>query len=391
MVDDSETLAPTQALTEVPAIVPMPAEQGRAIFVDGIRGWASLMVLFSHLVVFFFSNSIPALKPWIFGVAADGDLAIYIFFVLSGFALSIGYVQTGKLQILTALALRRYVRLAIPIVSTIFCAYLLLEFGLFYNIEAGKLSGNVWPLDFYTFPPDLFNSMKFALYGVFTYWDASLSYNPVLWTMSIELWGSFVVFSICALVLHLRTRMLILGVILFYFYLMNNYYYLPFISGICIAIFYHNPNEKIARTISYLSPMLLGLVIYYSGSTMRGALFDIPVIPRSGNLNVLAASVLVFVVLCTPILRTFFQNRLSRYLGSISFPLYLTHFLIICSFSSFVLIKLQRMGFSTVQGNAINCVMSLVFCMVVAHFFRPVEAFAIQTARKFSDVLMRVA
>lgn len=364
------------------------AEQDRAVFLDGIRGWASLMVLFSHLVVFFLANTIPELKPWIFGIATDGNLAIFIFFVLSGFVLSIGYVQTGKRGIITALAIRRYARLAIPIVCTVFFAYLLLEFDLFYNIEAGNLSSNTWISGFYTFSPDLLNSMKFALYGVFTYWDGALSYNPVLWTMSIELWGSFVVFSICALVLNLRKRMLILVFILIYLYAVNNIYYLPFVCGICIAIFHHQPNKKIAKYVSFLSPIILGLVVYYSCSTMRGGIFGLPAMPRNDTLNILVATAVVFVASCTPLVRNFFQNRLSRYLGSISFPLYLTHFLVLCSFSSFMLIKLQKMGFSPERSNVINCFASLFICILTAHLFRYIESFAIRTARKLSDLIM---
>jgi peptidoglycan/LPS O-acetylase OafA/YrhL len=182
--------------------------------------------------------------------------------------------------------------------------------------------------------------------------------------------------------------MLILGVILFYLYIVNNIYYLPFVCGICIAIFHHKPNEKVAKYVAFLSPLILGLVVYYSCSTMRGGILGLPAMPRTDILNILAASALVFVASCTPAVRSFFQNRLSKYLGSISFPLYLTHFLVICSFSSYLLLELQKFGFSPERSNVINCVVSFVVCIVVAHLFRYVENFAIRTARKFSHLLM---
>ena len=74
-----------------------------------------MMVLFSHLVLFFLANSVPVLQGWWFAFISDGNLAVFIFFVLSGFALSVGYIETEKTSVLTSLALRRYSRLAIPI------------------------------------------------------------------------------------------------------------------------------------------------------------------------------------------------------------------------------------------------------------------------------------
>ncbi|OIN94171.1 MAG: hypothetical protein AUJ20_01615 [Comamonadaceae bacterium CG1_02_60_18] len=117
-------------------------ELDRSYFLDGIRGWASLMVLFSHLVVFFLANSIKEFQPWIFGIITDGNLVIFIFFVLSGFVLTLGYVQKGERQIIVALALRRYPRFAIPIICTCILVYLLAQNGLFFNHEAGLLTKN---------------------------------------------------------------------------------------------------------------------------------------------------------------------------------------------------------------------------------------------------------
>ena len=105
----------------------IPLEPDRAQFLDGIRGWASLMVLFGHLAVFFLANSIQEFQPWIFGIMTDGNLAIFIFFVLSGFVLTIGYVQKGEREIIVALSLRRYLRLVIPVVCTCLLAYLVVR------------------------------------------------------------------------------------------------------------------------------------------------------------------------------------------------------------------------------------------------------------------------
>lgn len=361
----------------------------RVVFLDGIRGWASLMVLFSHLPVFFLANTVPGLKGWFFGFASDGNLAVFIFFVLSGFALSTGYIQTGKLSVLTSLALRRYLRLAIPILFSCLLAFALMQSGLFYNTTAGTLSQNSWTSGFYTFQTSLISCLQFALYDVFVRYNGAVSFNPVLWTMSIELWGSFVVFSICALVMHLRTRGIILAAIIAYLYAVNNIWYLPFVCGIAITLVHHRYNLRLDGTLKWIAPLLIGLIVYYSASTMRGGIFGLPAVPRNDLFNILAACGVVFLAACVASVRRFFECRLSKYLGSISFSLYLTHFMVICSFSSYLLIWLERFGLSREMSSAINFAASVPACILVAHLFRHIENFAIETARRFSTYLMR--
>ncbi len=365
-----------------------PTIPDRVIFLDGIRGWASLMVLFSHLVIFFLSNSIREFQPWIFAIVSDGNLAIFIFFVLSGFVLTVGFEQSGKREIITALALRRYPRLAIPVAATCLLAYVLAQFDLFYNIEAGNLSGNQWLTGFYRFPTDITGCLKFAFYDVFTHYDGERTYNPVLWTMGIELWASFVVFSIAALVLHLKNRVYVLCVILVYLILVNNIYYLPFVCGICLSISYRTIALRFSKQVHYLTPFLLLFVVYYSCSTLRGGLFGLPALPRNDFLSIMCSSAIIFMAATHVHIRRFFENKLSRYLGSISFPLYLTHFLVLCSFSSYLLVQLHSSQWGADYARIIIFVLSLAVCIVVAHLFRHIERFSIQFARHFSILLM---
>ena len=363
-------------------------DKGRVVFLDGIRGWASVMVMLGHLVLWFLGNNVPGMKGWFFGFATDGNLAIFIFFVLSGFALSTGYVQTGKMSVITSQALRRHLRLGIPILFSSLLAYALMKLGWFYNGVAGVVAQNGWMAKFYAFEPSLFDTVKFSLYDVFVHYDARVSLNAPLWTMSIEFWGSLIVFSICAMVMRLRSRLFILVAIIAYLCINKSLWYVPFVCGMVITVVYHQYGFALRRGFRFLGPLLIGLLVYYSASTLRGGMFGLPAMIRSDTMNILVACGLVLAAACTAQIKWFFENALSRYLGSISFSLYLTHFIVMCSFSSYLLVKLHTMGLSRETSSTINFVASLIVCFVVAHLFRYVEDFAISCSRCFAEFLM---
>lgn len=373
-------------VNNVNVVVETPAAQERLVFLDGLRGWAALMVVLSHLLVFFVAQTTPAYQGWYWAFPSDGNLAVFVFFILSGFALSIGYIQTGRMSILTALCARRYLRLAVPILCASLFAYLLHAARLFYNIDAGKLVGNHWLSNFYGFAPDLYQSIKFGLYDVFVTNNASRSYNPILWTMPVELFGSFIVFAMCALFMQLKKRLFFIVAILLYFVLTKNIYYLSFVIGMCIALCYHHRNKAFFRKIHFALPLLLVGVVYYSTVSLRGRGLPVPHVTRGDFLSILAASAMVFAAAFYAPFRRFLENPLSRYLGSISFPIYLTHFIVICTFSSGMLLYLTVSEYGYAEGSVhFNVVASLLVCFAIAHFFRHVENFAIIVARRFSD------
>jgi peptidoglycan/LPS O-acetylase OafA/YrhL len=61
----------------------------------------------------------------------NGTLAVSVFFVISGFSLSIRYLETGDGRALGRIAAGRYLRLALPIFAICAVTYVLLVSGLF--------------------------------------------------------------------------------------------------------------------------------------------------------------------------------------------------------------------------------------------------------------------
>jgi peptidoglycan/LPS O-acetylase OafA/YrhL len=92
-------------------------------FLDALRGWAAVVVLFHHI----FIDGLPANRFmadrlfWSKCFFMNGTYAVCLFFVISGFSLSIGYLQSGDDRGLARMAAGRYLRLAVPIF--VICAY----------------------------------------------------------------------------------------------------------------------------------------------------------------------------------------------------------------------------------------------------------------------------
>ena len=108
----------------------------RLEFLDGLRGWGALMVFLYHLIVQLLSNTAPPYKSKYLAFLLDGDFAVFIFFVLSGFVLSIKFVLSPGKYSLTQAVIARYFRLILPIIITSFAAYLLMLAHAMYNVPA---------------------------------------------------------------------------------------------------------------------------------------------------------------------------------------------------------------------------------------------------------------
>ena len=83
------------------------------------------------------------------------------------------------------------------------------------------------------------------------------------------------------------------------------------------------------------------------------------------------------------------NNKLINYLGKISFPLYLIQIPIICSFSSFLYLKLPGLGFTIVTSNIINLFLTIFLCLITATFLLPLEKFSIIYSKKIGKIFIR--
>lgn len=342
-------------------------------YLDGLRGWASLFVVLSHLIPYFLvTGHLELTRLFIF----DGPLAVYTFFVLSGYVLSVGYFESGQLRQVVAMAIRRYPRLTLPILISCTIAFLMMSGGLFFNVEAGNLAKSDWLNSFYLFEPELSSFLRFSLWDVYFRYDAQSSYNAVLWTMTYELLGSATIFA----TLLFTGRSWSMRAVTYVALVASTVYAgSPILALVLGMILADVTTAKIIRSnAAGIGMMVLGLVlaaIRYPSASVVGL---------SG-----LACLIVGGVLFSPMLQRALTAKASAWLGRVSFPLYLTHLIVICGPISlgyiWLIHRVDQPGFfvSSVFG-----VLALAMSLFVARVFAPVEEMAVSVSRYLSKTLM---
>lgn len=215
---------------------------------DGLRGWAALVVFIHHFLLGFcpqwdglISGSIPGknLKETPLFFLANGTAAVTIFFVLSGFVLSLRLWNNSD-KILTS-ALKRWPRLIIlPLISVVL-VYFISTAGLFYFKQASQITHSVW-MDTFGFSSNNGNITErfidtFLQGYLFTFFRGDQSLNSSLWTMNIEFIGSCLVFAFVSICNKHKTKYtlilaLLISMILFF---KNSYYYVSFLAGAILS------------------------------------------------------------------------------------------------------------------------------------------------------------
>lgn len=326
---------------------------------EGTRGLAAFIVMVSHFIVAFYpslyNGSADTLKfaseieitiaksP--VSIFYNGHLSVCIFFILSGYVLSYKFFKYKDDKIIVSSALRRYFRLMLPVLFSVFSAYIILKANLFYNLEAAKISGSDWWLGtFYTFDANFIQMINEGAYKVF--FMNQCSYNPVLWTMHYELFGSFFVFGFLSLFGQLKRRYILYLIALL---LTLNTYYLAFVLGMLLCDFTHYNHSLfnfLHNSKIFYILFVIGFIFasYPTAVDIQGSFYGLLQLNFITNLisfyHIIGGFFLIVSILNISTFKKIFSHKIFLFLGKISFSMYFIHFVILCSFSCFLFLKL---------------------------------------------------
>ncbi|WP_312626711.1 acyltransferase [Scandinavium sp.] len=345
--------------------------QGHKIsYLEGLRGISCMVVIFDHCVNDFY----PALRhtgdPGVAGaiktiIAASplniiysGLISVFIFFVLSGYVLSYKYHKTKELSVVTIGALKRYFRLLIPVIASMIFFWLCFE-------SISLIFGDRNPFSLNTI-------IKTSVYNVF--FTGKDVINGPLWTMHIELMGSFVVFALIALTHNLSKRWLIYTACLAYSF--NTVYFL-FIFGafVCDIVTSGYLKDKFTCTNKYMLAFLfVTSLIFMSYPTIRPGVSTIgmhSIMKIDTNFNIasfwhiLGVCLFFYFSMNSKITQDIFSRKTPLFLGKISFSSYVIHFPI--------LLLVKRFGLDFGNGS-----LTLLLNSFLVYFFSIIVSIAFE-------------
>jgi peptidoglycan/LPS O-acetylase OafA/YrhL len=358
-----------------------PAAHDRLDCIDGLRGWAAMMVVLSHLWGQFARHLVPAYGHPLLRAISDGHIAVLIFFVLSGVALSLRFVRKPQPVPLLGMVAARYVRLVVPILATTLIVCLLLWLGIAGSPEAARLGrSEIFLGARHDLPTSLYEALTFSLYSVLFDYDPQTTFNSSLWTMPVEFKGSLIVFALLFAFSHLpragrRARLIAMCALTVAAILLSKQLAACFIAGYALAELLHASRDtsKWSRLASLL--FITASVGLYS---LRGEHDD--------NSGTLLAIGIVAAGLFFPAARRVLSSAPSRWLGRLSFPLYLIHVPVIACSGWFYLTLRQHSVAADVATHS-TVLIALIACIVAAELLMPVERASIRLSRAVGKAL----
>lgn len=359
---------------------------------DSVRGIAALSVVVWHFVGIFFPAMFglgiagivqhTGIDTLIYrtplGVFFAGDFAVTLFFILSGFVLTLRFFA-GQQQSLFTAAFKRYARLMPVVFISVISGYILLSLGLYNNTaEVAIATNSTWVNGFFAFEPSLLHALFQGTIGIFaTQTAVASSYNPVLWTIYYELLGSILVFGLASLARGHSKRWILYTICVIAFL---DTYFVGFIVGMVLADLYATRNELYSIVRFAARPYRIFLLIlalcfasyppYVSPEGIGRYWTTTTLIPTNPALSrtvaqILAGAILIVLALSWPKLKALLEHRILTWLGRISYALYAMHYIIIYSFGIGIFWELlPRLGY--VPAALLTTVISIPFILLIS-------------------------
>jgi peptidoglycan/LPS O-acetylase OafA/YrhL len=256
----------------------------------------------------------------------------------------------------------------------------MMKAGLMYNGEAAAihttlnvhLSGN------YNYVPGFMDALM-SVPNVFLF--GGTKYNNALWTMRTELLGSYyIIIILLALHFSKTNKKAIFWILTTFIFFFSQSQIAFFNFGLLIAFFYANEDfiGKLRRNTPIKIAVVAAVIVVYG---LDIALAQILPVYAKYILKPLAAGLIVASLTFIKPLNWFFSSKVSRFLGKISFPLYVIHTAVICSFTSYLM--LQHPDFRDNLWTALVIyAASVLASLIAACCFYPVEKLSIWFSRK---------
>jgi peptidoglycan/LPS O-acetylase OafA/YrhL len=203
---------------------PLPLPDIDYEYLNGLRGWGAFAVfLFHYTEAFWKLDKRPDVEDgldgswnppaWLvllrtspLGIVIAGYCAVSVFFVLSGFVLPLQWFLKRRYSSIYGGVYRRYLRLMLPMLLALSFYYLAAK--LDWTTRPGTLS-RVKPKSFF----------EFLIDGTIGVWFMNTDYAGLTWTLSVELLASYFIYLLALVPIHYYGRWWVYAFTLVFLYL----------------------------------------------------------------------------------------------------------------------------------------------------------------------------
>jgi peptidoglycan/LPS O-acetylase OafA/YrhL len=321
-------------------------------YLDSIRGLAALTVINEHFVIAYGlpckNQSCQHLLDYSpLHIWWDGGAAVSMFFVLSGFVLSLKYFRTDSPSDMHSFRLIPYItgrifRIWLPYGVILFISALLYQ----HTIETPLLKTELMPSDWIVNmwrnnPLTLMDKVRESFLLKL---PPSIILLPQAWTLTIELALSLLL-PVGLLLAERGTFWLIFFSLLSVCCLDISPFLLHFLSGLMIAHHYR-------LIVDYLTPrpwtrrgiLLMGLYFYTSASTFPQSFGEIVISLAQG----MGAGLIILYALSSIRTQGLLSNDILRQIGKVSYSAYLMHMAILICLTPYLLKGLESFTLNTI-------------------------------------------
>ena len=354
--------------------------QQRIDWMDGLKGIACILIFLHHFCLMFYpaihyGGAVPsklegidtALSQSPLSVVLNGNFLVALFCTVSGAVISLQVMTMEDKSKLADTLIKRYFRLMLPLAPIGILVYGLLRFGLFANLQVAEFTNSPWATFYYREPVTFAKALRAIFVDIWLIGDDTLS--TAFWMLSRLFYGTFLsvgLSGICwkysrrtwlfylalALVLYGRSDLLLaftLGTMLawMYVYVPKWFHWIPGVLLLAAGVFLGG----------YPSGVKPDNVYRYLG--------DVYFI----DVHIVAACLTLYGLWSLKCLQKLLSVKPFRWLGKISYCVYLLHIPLLFAVSPRLFMALKdRVGYDRsvlITGGA-----SLVLLVLTAWLYR---------------------
>jgi peptidoglycan/LPS O-acetylase OafA/YrhL len=367
----------------------------KLIELEALRGIAAIIVLVHHSLLAFYprfhglvdNDSYFSLFGTPLFSLINGSAAVILFFVLSGFVLTLKAFQRRSYRPLFQTALKRWPRLVVPVLSVNIVSGFLAGWGFYSSAAVASTVKSTWLGWHFVEPPPGLASLGKAVYEGFfsTFVTGSSYFNSSTWTMKYEFLGSFLCLADAYVTISLKgfgSFGFLLAAVLALAFL--GPFYWPFLVGVGLAAFYTSNFWRLVpvwvsqrrwlfwtltATILFLllgyhepmSPLPSSLGFY----TFLAPLQEVDALATRVFIHTIASVFLIALILATPFLKNWLRQGWGAWLGKISFSVYLVQIPVICFFACNVFLASLSLGETFASALAfVTAIVGSIMCAI---------------------------